>query len=184
MVKVADAIKLLLKEYVAPTQADIILFFLGPVITLIFGLLGFGVLPTIRIEGLTIAEMLITINLFFWTYSSFYLYYLYCNFVFLSIITIRVGWETFRNNKYYQYLVAPECIAAFATPISNLSAILFIIPYDKGNREIISQVNPERSSGKLGAYANKVTQTIRVCEMRKALFHKRVEPEKNVWFWI
>jgi len=65
MVKVADAIKLLLKEYVAPTQADIILFFLGPVITLIFGLLGFGVLPTIRIEGLTIAEMLITINLFF-----------------------------------------------------------------------------------------------------------------------
>ena len=32
----ADALKLLLKEYVAPTQANIVLFFLGPVITLIF----------------------------------------------------------------------------------------------------------------------------------------------------
>ena len=32
----ADALKLLLKEYVSPTQANIILFFLGPVITLIF----------------------------------------------------------------------------------------------------------------------------------------------------
>ena len=28
----ADALKLLLKEYVAPTQANIILFFLGPVL--------------------------------------------------------------------------------------------------------------------------------------------------------
>ena len=41
----ADALKLLLKEYVAPTQANIILFFLGPVITLIFALLGYGVIP-------------------------------------------------------------------------------------------------------------------------------------------
>lgn len=41
----ADALKLLLKEYVAPTQANIILFFLGPVITLIFALLGYSVVP-------------------------------------------------------------------------------------------------------------------------------------------
>lgn len=41
----ADALKLLLKEFVAPTQANIILFFLGPVITLIFALLGFLVVP-------------------------------------------------------------------------------------------------------------------------------------------
>ena len=38
----ADALKLLLKEYVAPTQANIILFFLGPMITLIFALLGYA----------------------------------------------------------------------------------------------------------------------------------------------
>ena len=36
---------MLLKEYVSPTQANIILFFLGPVITLIFSLLGYAVIP-------------------------------------------------------------------------------------------------------------------------------------------
>ena len=41
----ADALKLLLKEYVAPTQANLILFFLGPVITLTFSLLGYAVIP-------------------------------------------------------------------------------------------------------------------------------------------
>jgi NADH-ubiquinone oxidoreductase chain 1 len=41
----ADALKLLLKEYVAPTQANMILFYLGPVITLIFSLLGYAVIP-------------------------------------------------------------------------------------------------------------------------------------------
>nr|YP_010632602.1 NADH dehydrogenase subunit 1 [Stereocaulon dactylophyllum]WBP63372.1 NADH dehydrogenase subunit 1 [Stereocaulon dactylophyllum] len=41
----ADALKLLLKEYVSPTQANLVLFFLGPVITLIFSLLGFSVIP-------------------------------------------------------------------------------------------------------------------------------------------
>ena len=41
----ADALKLLLKEYVAPTQANRILFFLGPIITLIFSLLGYAVIP-------------------------------------------------------------------------------------------------------------------------------------------
>jgi NADH-ubiquinone oxidoreductase chain 1 len=41
----ADALKLLLKEYISPTQANIILFFLGPIITLIFSLLGYLVVP-------------------------------------------------------------------------------------------------------------------------------------------
>ena len=41
----ADALKLLLKEYVSPTQANLVLFFLGPVITLVFSLLGYAVIP-------------------------------------------------------------------------------------------------------------------------------------------
>nr|YP_009663734.1 NADH dehydrogenase subunit 1 [Dactylella tenuis]QCW06871.1 NADH dehydrogenase subunit 1 [Dactylella tenuis] len=41
----ADALKLILKEYVSPTQANLILFFLGPVITLVFSLLGYAVIP-------------------------------------------------------------------------------------------------------------------------------------------
>jgi NADH-ubiquinone oxidoreductase chain 1 len=50
----ADALKLILKEYVAPTQANIVLFFLGPVITLIFSLLGYAVIP--YGPGLTISD--------------------------------------------------------------------------------------------------------------------------------
>ena len=44
----ADALKLLIKEYVAPTQSNLVLFFLGPVITLIFALLGYGVIPCVH----------------------------------------------------------------------------------------------------------------------------------------
>ena len=41
----ADALKLILKEYVSPTQANLVLFFIGPIITLIFSLLGYAVIP-------------------------------------------------------------------------------------------------------------------------------------------
>jgi len=41
----ADALKLLLKEYISPTQSNFILFFIGPIITLIFALLGYAVIP-------------------------------------------------------------------------------------------------------------------------------------------
>lgn len=51
----ADALKLLLKEYVAPTQANVILFFLGPIVTLIFALLGYAVIP--YGPGLSIGDM-------------------------------------------------------------------------------------------------------------------------------
>ena len=51
----ADALKLLLKEYVSPTQANLILFFLGPILTLIFGLLGYAVIPFG--PSLTISDM-------------------------------------------------------------------------------------------------------------------------------
>jgi NADH-ubiquinone oxidoreductase chain 1 len=51
----ADALKLILKEYVAPTQANLILFFLGPIITLVFALLGYAVIP--YGPGLVIGDM-------------------------------------------------------------------------------------------------------------------------------
>jgi NADH:ubiquinone oxidoreductase subunit H len=41
----ADALKLILKEYVSPTQANFILFFFGSVICLIFALFGYLVIP-------------------------------------------------------------------------------------------------------------------------------------------
>lgn len=50
----ADALKLLLKEYISPTQANIYIFFLGPIITLNFSLLGFFMIPTG--PGLTLSD--------------------------------------------------------------------------------------------------------------------------------
>jgi NADH-ubiquinone oxidoreductase chain 1 len=50
----ADALKLLIKEYVSPTQANVVLFFLGPIITIIFSLFGYAVLPLMT--GLTIYD--------------------------------------------------------------------------------------------------------------------------------
>lgn len=41
----ADLLKLLLKEYIAPTQSNIILFFMGPIITVLFALLAIAVIP-------------------------------------------------------------------------------------------------------------------------------------------
>jgi len=51
----ADALKLILKEYVAPTQANLVLFFLGPIVTLIFSLLGYAVIP--YGPGLALSDM-------------------------------------------------------------------------------------------------------------------------------
>jgi NADH-ubiquinone oxidoreductase chain 1 len=41
----ADALKLLIKEYITPTQANLVLFFLGPIITLLFSLYGYAMIP-------------------------------------------------------------------------------------------------------------------------------------------
>jgi NADH-ubiquinone oxidoreductase chain 1 len=41
----ADALKLLIKEYITPTQANIVLFFLGPIITLLFSFYGYAMIP-------------------------------------------------------------------------------------------------------------------------------------------
>src|SRR5437868_12492017 len=64
----ADALKLLLKEYVGPTQANLILFFLGLIITLIFSLLGYAVIPygfgfIIAVLNLGILYMLVVSSL-------------------------------------------------------------------------------------------------------------------------
>lgn len=51
----ADALKLILKEYVSPNQSNKILFFLGPICTLFFALVGFAVVP--YAPGLSISDM-------------------------------------------------------------------------------------------------------------------------------
>jgi NADH-ubiquinone oxidoreductase chain 1 len=51
----ADALKLLTKEYIVPSQASRALFFLAPVITLVFAVLGWAVIPFG--PGLAMAEL-------------------------------------------------------------------------------------------------------------------------------
>ncbi|XP_010549574.2 PREDICTED: uncharacterized protein LOC104820711, partial [Tarenaya hassleriana] len=41
----ADALKLILKETVIPSQSNKVLFYLAPVSTLVFSLLGWGIIP-------------------------------------------------------------------------------------------------------------------------------------------
>src|ERR1700743_686152 len=50
----SDALKLILKETVIPSQSNKVLFYLAPVSTLIFSLLGWGIIPFG--EGLTISD--------------------------------------------------------------------------------------------------------------------------------
>src|SRR6201994_594687 len=50
----SDALKLILKETVIPSQSNKVLFYLAPVSALIFSLLGWGVIPFG--EGLTISD--------------------------------------------------------------------------------------------------------------------------------
>ena len=70
----ADALKLLLKEYVSPTQANLILFFLGPIITLIFSLLGYGVIPFG--PGLALNDFNLGILIFVSSFFFIYIWYI------------------------------------------------------------------------------------------------------------
>ena len=50
----ADALKLIFKETVIPSQSNKVLFYLAPVFTLIFSLLGWGIIPFG--QGLTLSD--------------------------------------------------------------------------------------------------------------------------------
>ena len=67
----ADALKLLIKEYIAPTQANIFLFFIGPLITLMFSLFGYAMIP--YGPGISISDF--SLGIFY--FSSFFFCYLW-----------------------------------------------------------------------------------------------------------
>ena len=106
----ADALKLLLKEYVAPTQANIILFFLGPVITLVFALLGYGVIP--YGPGLAISDFNLGI-LYMLAVSSLATYGI-----------LLAGWSA---NSKYAFLGSLRSTAQLISYELVLSSVLLII---------------------------------------------------------
>ena len=106
----ADALKLLLKEYVAPTQANIILFFLGPVITLIFSLLGYAVIP--YGPGLTVNDF------------SLGIYYMLAVSSLATYGILLAGWSA---NSKYAFLGSLRSTAQLISYELVLSSVLLII---------------------------------------------------------
>ena len=123
----ADALKLLLKEYVAPTQANIILFFLGPMITLIFSLLGYLVVPFD--SGIFVSD-----------YSLGMLYMLAVS----SLSTYGIllaGWSA---NSKYAFLGSLRSTAQLISYELILSSVIILIILLTGNLNIITIVESQR----------------------------------------
>ena len=117
----ADALKLLLKEYVAPTQANIILFFIGPMITLIFSLLGYLVVPFD--SGIFVSD-----------YSLGMLYILAVS----SLATYGIllaGWSA---NSKYAFLGSLRSTAQLISYELILSSVIIVIILLTGNLNIIT----------------------------------------------
>ena len=123
----ADALKLLLKEYVAPTQANIILFFLGPMITLIFSLLGYLVVPFG--SGLFVSD-----------YSLGMLYMLAVS----SLATYGIllaGWSA---NSKYAFLGSLRSTAQLISYELILSSVILLVILLTGNLNMITIVESQR----------------------------------------
>lgn len=123
----ADALKLLLKEYVAPTQANIILFFLGPIITLIFSLLGYLVVP--YGSGLYISDFSLGI-LYMLAVSSLATYGI-----------LLAGWSA---NSKYAFLGSLRSTAQLISYELILSSVILLVVLLSGSLNLISIVESQR----------------------------------------
>nr|YP_010846123.1 NADH dehydrogenase subunit 1 [Cyathus pallidus]WEV87310.1 NADH dehydrogenase subunit 1 [Cyathus pallidus] len=106
----ADALKLILKETVIPSQANKVLFYLAPVSTLVFSLLGWGVIPFG--EGLAISDLSLGI-LYSLALSSLGVYGI-----------LLAGWSA---NSKYAFLGSLRSTAAMISYELILSSAILII---------------------------------------------------------
>jgi NADH-ubiquinone oxidoreductase chain 1 len=123
----ADALKLLLKEYVGPTQANLILFFLGPIITLIFSLLGYAVIP--YGPGLTIADLNLGI-LYLLVVSSLSTYGI-----------LLAGWSA---NSKYAFLGSLRSTAQLISYELILSSAILIVILLTGNLNLTINIEAQK----------------------------------------
>jgi len=123
----ADALKLLLKEYVGPTQANLILFFMGPIITLIFSLLGYAVIP--YGPGLTIADLNLGI-LYMLVVSSLATYGI-----------LLAGWSA---NSKYAFLGSLRSTAQLISYELILSSAILIILLLTGNLNLTINIEAQK----------------------------------------
>ena len=123
----ADALKLLLKEYVGPTQANLILFFIGPIITLIFSLLGYAVIP--YGPGLTIADLNLGI-LYMLVVSSLSTYGI-----------LLAGWSA---NSKYAFLGSLRSTAQLISYELILSSAILLVVLLTGNLNLTINVEAQK----------------------------------------
>jgi NADH-ubiquinone oxidoreductase chain 1 len=124
----ADALKLLLKEYVAPTQANMVLFFLGPVITLVFSLLGYAVIP--YGPGLAISDFNLGV-LYMLAVSSLATYGI-----------LLAGWSA---NSKYAFLGSLRSTAQLISYELVLSSAILIVIFLTGNLSLTIIIEAQRT---------------------------------------
>ena len=124
----ADALKLILKEYIAPTQANLILFFLGPVVTLMFALLGYAVIP--YGPGLSLGDMELGI-LFMLAVSSLATYGI-----------LLAGWSA---NSKYAFLGSLRSTAQLISYELILSSALLLVIMLTGSLNLTVNVESQRA---------------------------------------
>ena len=123
----ADALKLLLKECVSPTQANLILFFLGPLITLIFSLLGYAVIP--YGPGLTIGDLPLGI-LYMLAVSSLSTYGI-----------LLAGWSA---NSKYAFLGSLRSTAQLISYELILSSAILLVLLLSGNLNLTGNIEAQK----------------------------------------
>ena len=124
----ADALKLLLKEYVSPTQANIVLFFLGPIITLVFSLLGYNVIPFG--PGLVIADFNLGI-LYILAVSSLATYGI-----------LLAGWSA---NSKYAFLGSLRSTAQLISYELILSSAILLVIFLTGSLNLSVNIEAQRA---------------------------------------
>jgi NADH-ubiquinone oxidoreductase chain 1 len=124
----SDALKLILKETVIPAQSNKILFYLAPVFTLIFSLLGWGVIPFG--QGLAISDFSLGI-LYTLALSSLGIYGI-----------LFAGWSA---NSKYAFLGSLRSTAAMISYEIILSSAILIIILLSGSLNYITIIEIQQS---------------------------------------
>jgi NADH-ubiquinone oxidoreductase chain 1 len=124
----ADALKLILKETIVPSQANKVLFYLAPVSTLVFSLLGWGIIPFG--QGLTLTDFSLGI-LYTLALSSLGIYGV-----------LFAGWSA---NSKYAFLGSLRSTAAMISYELILSSAILIIIILTGSLNFTTIIEHQQS---------------------------------------
>ena len=124
----ADALKLLLKEYISPTQANIALFFIGPIITLVYSLLGYAVIP--YAAGLSLLDINLGI-LYILAMSSLSTYGI-----------LLAGWSA---NSKYAFLGSLRSTAQLISYELILSSAILLVVFFTGSLNLTANIEAQKA---------------------------------------